>query len=97
MLLKNLELLPDKSWLEVPSIKQPEFARSRRMSRLRVGERHRNLLLGTRRTGDGLSRRRYGVGVRFVADLPAGQSGIQLHMISSEFRSTAGPPSKRMR
>jgi hypothetical protein len=61
VLLKNLEL-PDKSWLGVPSIKQPESARSRRMSRLRVGERHRNLLLGARRTGDGLSRRRYGVG-----------------------------------
>jgi hypothetical protein len=56
VLLKNLEL-PDKSWLEVPSIKQPESARSRRMSRLPVGERHRNLLLGTKRTGDGLSRR----------------------------------------
>ena len=43
-LLKNLEL-PNKSRLELPSIKQ-EFARFGRMPRLREGERHRDFLLG---------------------------------------------------
>jgi hypothetical protein len=33
---------------------------------------------------------------RFVADLPAGQSEIQLHIICANFDGTAGLPAKRM-
>ena len=44
-LLKNLQL-PDKSRLELPSIKHPGERKSRMMPRLLVGERHRDLLLG---------------------------------------------------